>query len=321
MNWQAVSFDWNQVRAFYVAVEEGSLSGAARVLNSSQPTIGRQISALEESLGITLVERSVKGLQITQEGRDLVEYVQAMSEAASMISIVADSRSQEVSGPVAITATDLLSTNVLPQILLELRETAPGIRIRVNASNDIQDLMHREADIAIRHVRPEQPELIAKHVGDFRANLYASTTYLDATGRPRTLRDIAGYDFVGNADLDRMIIPLQKLGVPVRPENFVASSESGTVIWAMLKAGYGIAMQPERLGDADPDLEKVSEALPSLHFPMWLVTHRELRTSPRIRIVFDLLARGLSEAAREAGASGGSESPRPTVQKRIAPIY
>ncbi len=298
MNWQAVSFDWNHVRAFYVAVEEGTLSGAARVLKSTQPTIGRQISALEESLGITLVERSVKGLQITQEGQDLVEYVRAMSEAASMISIVADSRSQEVSGPVAITATDLLSTNVLPQILLELRETAPGIKIRVNASNDIQDLMHREADIAIRHVRPEQPELIAKHVGDFRANLYASTAYLDAIGRPRGLREIADYDFVGNADLDQLIKPLQELGVPVRPESFVASSESGTVIWAMLKAGYGIAMQPETLGDADPDLEKVSEALPSLHFPMWLVTHRELRTSPRIRIVFDLLARGLSEAAR-----------------------
>jgi len=298
MNWQAVSFDWNQARAFFVAIEEGSLSGAARVLNSTQPTIGRQISALEKNLGITLVERTVKGLQITQEGQDLVEYVRAMSEAASMISIVADSQSQDVTGVVVITATDLLSTNVLPQILIELRESAPGIKVEVNASNDIQDLMHREADIAVRHIRPEQPELIAKHVGDFRANLYASKAYLDALGRPRAIRDIAAYDFVGNADLEQLITPLQKLGVPLRPESFVASSESGTVIWAMLKAGYGISMQPEPLGDADPDLEKVWEALPSLNFPMWLVTHRELRTSPRIRVVFDLLARGLSEAAR-----------------------
>lgn len=298
MNWQAVSFDWNQVRAFYVAVEEGSLSGAARVLMSTQPTIGRQISALEESLGITLVERSVKGLQITQEGQDLVEYVRAMSEAAHMISMIADSRSQDVIGEVTITAMDLLSTEVLPRILIELRESAPGIRVRVNPANDIKNLLHREADIAIRHVRPDQPELIARHVGDLRVNLYASKAYLDEVGRPRTLSDIADYAFVGNADLDQLIMPMQELGIPVRPESFIATSESGSVIRAMLKTGYGVSMQPEVLADADPDLEKVSSAFPSLHFPVWLVTHRELRTSPRIRLVFDLLARGLSEAVR-----------------------
>ena len=124
VNWQAVSFDWNQVRAFLAAAEEGSLSGAARVLNTTQPTIGRQISGLEGSLGVTLVERSVKGLTLTQGGRDLLDHVRAMGEAATLISMVAAGQSSEVTGEVTVTATDLMSAAILPTILATLRQTA-----------------------------------------------------------------------------------------------------------------------------------------------------------------------------------------------------
>jgi DNA-binding transcriptional LysR family regulator len=165
MNWQAMSFDWNQVRAFLATAEEGSFSGAARALKTTQPTIGRQISALERSLGVTLVERSVRGLTLTQVGRDLLDHVRAMGEAATLISMAADGHSQEVTGEVTVTATDLMSAAILPAILAPLRQTAPGIRVRIVATGDIQNLMQREADIAIRHVRPDQPDLIARHVG------------------------------------------------------------------------------------------------------------------------------------------------------------
>ena len=158
MNWQAMSFDWNQVRAFLATAEEGSFSGAARALKTTQPTIGRQISALEGALGITLVERSVRGLTLTQGGRDLLDHVRAMGEAATLISMVAAGQSQEVTGEVTVTATDLMSAAILPAILATLRQAAPSIRVRVVCSNDIQNLMQREADIAIRHVRPDQPE-------------------------------------------------------------------------------------------------------------------------------------------------------------------
>ncbi|MEM6679290.1 MAG: LysR family transcriptional regulator [Pseudomonadota bacterium] len=296
MNWDAVSFDWNQVRAFLATAEEGSFSGAARVLRTSQPTIGRQIAALEKQLGVTLFERETRGPTITEAGRQLLDHMRAMAEAASLISMVADGQSQEVSGEVTITATDLLSAEHLPPILKPLREAAPGIRVRIVASSDLRNLMQREADIAIRHVRPEQPELIARHVGDFGANLYATTAYLEKAGRPRTLREIAKHSFVGNADPERLMAPLHNMGIPLRPENFVTSSESGVVAWALVKAGFGISMQPEVLGDAAPGMEKVFPSLPSLRFPIWLVTHRELLTSQRIRTVFDHLARGLREA-------------------------
>ena len=298
MNWQAMSFDWNQVRAFLAAAEEGSLSGAARALQSTQPTIGRQISALEGSLGVTLLERSVRGLILTQAGHELLDHVRAMGEAAMLISMAADGQSQEVTGEVTVTATDLMSAAVLPAVLAPLRQSAPGIRVRIIATGDIQNLMQREADIAIRHVRPNQPDLIARHVGDFRANLYAASTYLDRAGRPRTPREVADHAFVGNPDPNRLIAPLHNHGVPVRAENFVMSSDSNVVEWEMVKAGYGLAMLPDLLCEAEPGLEKVLPSFPSLQFPIWLVTHRELRTNRRIRLVFDTLARGLAERIR-----------------------
>lgn len=306
MNWQAISFDWNQVRAFLATAEEGSFSGAARALKTTQPTIGRQIAALESTLGVALVERSARGLTLTQTGRELLDHVRSMAEAATLISMVADGQSQDVTGEVTITATDLLSAGILPPILMPLRETAPGIRLRIVASSDIRNLMQREADIAIRHVRPDQPDLIARHIGDFRASLYAATAYLDRAGRPRTPREVADHPFVGTLDPERLIATLQNQGMPFRAENFAMGSDSGVVVWEMLKAGYGISMLPEALCEPEPCLEKVLPSLPSIEFPIWLVTHRELQTSKRIRIVFDQLARGLTEAASNVGENAGS---------------
>ncbi len=299
MNWDAISFDWNQVRAFLATIEEGSFSGAARALKTTQPTIGRQISELEAKLAVTLVERSVRGPTLTEAGRDLLDHVHVMGEAATLISMVATGKSQDVTGEVTVTATDLLSASVLPGLLGPVRDIAPGIRVRIVASADTQNLTKREADIAIRHVRPDQPDLIARHVGDFRASLYATSSYLDRAGRPTTPRDVAELDFVGNADPERLMAPLHNMGIPARAESFVMSSASGVVAWELMKSGYGVSMQPEVLGDAEPGVEKVLPDLPSLEFPIWLVTHRELQTSRRIRVVFDLLARGLADAVRK----------------------
>ena len=160
--------------------------------------------------------------------------------------------------------------------------------------------MQREADIAIRHVRPDQPDLIARHVADFRGTLYGASAYLERAGRPTTPRDVADLAFVGNADPDHLLAPLHNQGIPVRAENFVISSDSNVVEWALVKAGYGISLLPEVLCDAEPGIEKVLPSLPSLQFPVWLVTHRELKTNRRIRLVFDTVARGLAAAAAMA---------------------
>ncbi|MBT5498110.1 MAG: LysR family transcriptional regulator [Alphaproteobacteria bacterium] len=311
MNWQAISFDWNQVRTFLATAEEGSFSGAARALKSTQPTISRQISALEGSLCVTLLERSVRGLTLTQAGRELLDHVRAMGEAATLISMAAAGQSQEVTGEVTVTATDLMAAVILPAILAPLRQTAPGIRVHIIATSNIRNLMQREADIAIRHIRPDQPDLIARHVVDFRGNLYAATSYLERAGRPRTPREVADHAFVGNPDPDRLIAPLHNQGIPIRAENFVMSSDSNVVEWELVKAGYGMSMLPEVLCEAEPGIEKVLPSLPSLQFPIWLVTHRELTTNRRIRLVFDTLARGLAESNRVSSmledAGSGSE--------------
>ena len=297
MDWSPLLFDWNQVRAFLATAEEGSFSGAARALKSTQPTVGRQIDALEASLGITLMERTPRGPVLTDAGRELVEHVRAMKDAASLFSIAAAGRSQETFGEVSVTANDLLAETLLPGMVAKLRSEAPGIIVQIIASNDVQDLTVREADIALRHARPDQPDLIAKHVVDLRANLYASSDYLNRKSRPSKLSDLSGLELVGSPNTDRMVSALAQMGVEVLPDNFVSKSASGSVLWALVKQGVGAAMIPEALGDREKGIERVLPDFSSMPFPIWLVTHRELRTSKKIRLVYDFLASEIPRAA------------------------
>ncbi|MEM1073289.1 MAG: LysR family transcriptional regulator [Pseudomonadota bacterium] len=297
MNWDAISFDWNQVRAFLATAEEGTFSAAARALKTTQPTISRQISELEDQLGVTLVERSVKGPQLTDAGKKLLHHVRAMSDAASMISMAALGQSKEVSGKVRITASDMLAMSLIPKLLIPLRQKTPGIRPEILASNDVKDLLRREADIAVRQVRPEQPELIARHVGDLHTGIYGAQSYFDATGKPNNPRAAADHAFIGIPNNEGVLATLQNLGMPLSQENFVVTSDSGVVVFGCLKAGYGLSLLPVALCDPEPELERILPELPTPKIPIWLVTHRELGTSKRIRVVFDQLAYELGRIA------------------------
>lgn len=305
MNWQAISFDWNHVRAFLATIEEGSFSAAARALNTTQPTIGRQVSELESALGVTLLSRSVRGPTLTDVGADLVHHCRAMAEAATLASMAADGHSQDVSGEVTVTATDLMSAVVLPKVLLPLRESAPQVRVRIVATRDVSDLLRSNADIAIRHSRPTEKELYSRHVGILRANLYAASNYLDRVGRPRSPRDLTGHAFVGTPHPTLLLAPLQNRGVVLTEECFALTCESGVVVWEHVKAGYGISMLPERFCASEPNLEEALPGLPALEVPVWLVTHRELQVSKRVRVVFDRLARGLREIV-DSNSDGSS---------------
>ncbi|MDD9918887.1 MAG: LysR family transcriptional regulator [Rhodospirillaceae bacterium] len=205
MDWQAVAFDWNQVRAFLVTAEEGSFSAAARALGATQPTLGRQVAALEESLGVTLFERVGRNLSLTEAGLELLDHVRAMGDAASRVSLTASGQAQSVEGHVCVTATDVLSMYLLPDALRRLREVAPGIELEVVASNDVRDLRRREADIAIRHGRPEQPDLIAKKLGETEAGLYASAGWIEEHGRPEKPDDVRNAEFIGFDRAGRLI--------------------------------------------------------------------------------------------------------------------
>lgn len=296
MNWRSVCFDWNQARAFLATAEEGSLSAAARALGQTQPTLGRQVAALEAALGVMLFERAGRSLALTQSGLELLDHFRAMRDAASRVSLAASGRSQAIEGQVSITATNFMATYHLPPMLKRIREVAPAIEIEVIASNDVRDLTRREADIAIRHVRPEQPDLIAKLVGETSGHLYASTEYLDKHGRPAGAGDLSDADFIGFEHPERLLPLLNSLGLSLTRDNFKLVSASSTVILELVKHGLGISILPREIAVLTPGLEPVLPELEAIPIPTWLVTHRELRTSRRIRLVFDLLAEAFSQA-------------------------
>ena len=217
-----------------------------------------------------------------------------MGEAASHISLTASGQSKSIEGHVCITATDIMSAYLLPPVLKQLRAIAPGIEIEIVSSNTISDLQRREADIAIRHVRPSQPELIAKLLRETSGHLYAATSYLDRIGRPKTPADLVNADFIGIGDNDRMISVLNDLGLSLTRDNFGISSASGVVAWELVKQGMGICVNAKEVAAITPGVECVLPDLKPVPVPIWLATHRELHTSRRIRLVFDFLADALS---------------------------
>ena len=294
MNWQAIAFDWNQARAFLATVEEGSLSAAARATGLTQPTIGRQISALEQELGIVLFERSGRSLMLTEPGQELLDHVRAMAQAANRVSLTASGQSSAIDGKVRITASDVLSAYLLPKVLPQIAEAAPLLEIELVAANDIRDLLQREADIAIRHVRPEQPDLIAKLVADASAHFYAAPSYLARAGRPQSKADLTAHRFIGFGEASGMIDYLRGIDIHLTPDNFKFSSTSGIAAWEMTKQGLAIGVMSDQVGSTTPQVETVLPDMDPITFPVWLATHRELHTSRRIRLVFDILANFLS---------------------------
>lgn len=295
MNWQAISFDWNQVRAFLATAEEGSLSAAARALGQTQPTLSRQVSGLEQDLGVTLFERGARAMTLTDAGVELVEHVRAMGEAAVHLSLAATGQSQAIEGHVSITATDMMATHVLPPMLSELRETAPNIVVELIASNDVHDLRKRDADIAIRHARPDQDDLIATLVGNVSAQLYGTDSYLSRAGRATNTDDLPTFDFVGTPPSERFLPTMRALGINLKTEQYKVRTASGTALIELVRKGLGLSFLPRQTAELFPELVPVLSDRISFPIPVWLVTHRELNTSRRIRVVFDVLKVSLAE--------------------------
>jgi DNA-binding transcriptional LysR family regulator len=300
MDWRAIRFDWNRARAFLVTAEEGSFSAAGRALDIAQPTIGRQVAALEEELGVALFTRVGNALELTSAGLDLMDHVRAMSEAATRVSLAATGQSLSIDGSVCITASELVSALVLPPILGRLRRAHPGIEIEIIASNSVSDLRRREADIAVRNTLSTQPDLIARKIGDRWARLYATPAYLAEIGSPTQPADLSRADFFGFDRTEIMIKGLRAMGVDLTAKNFPIITSNHLVQWELCKQGVGICIVLDEVGDAEPRVRRVLPKLPPLPVPVWLTTHRELHTSRRIRVVFDLLAEELGRSNKAA---------------------
>jgi len=296
MAWRSVNFDWNRARAFLVAAEEGSLSAAARALGVAQPTLGRQVAALEDELGVALFERGSSGLELTPDGMELLQHVRAMGEAAGQLSLTASGRSDSIEGDVCISATEAMAMYRLPDIIKRLRKLHPGINIELIATNSSSDLKKREADIAIRAYQPSQPDLIARKLCDLSAYLYGSREYLKQLGNPKSVEDLKQASFIDFDSNYELMAELNRRGLELSPDNFPIITESHLVHWELVKQGAGIGIMVEEVGDAEPTVERVLPDLKPYSSGLWLVAHRELRTNRRIRAVFDFLVEELADS-------------------------
>lgn len=273
-----------------VTAEEGSLSAAARALGMAQPTLGRQVDALEQELGVVLFERLGRGLDLTPAGVELLAHVREMGDAANRLSLGAAGQSQAIEGTVSIATSEVYAAYLLPEIVAKLRDQEPGIEVKIVASSLPSDLRRREADIAVRNFRPTEPDLIARKIRDVPARLYASPAYLDKIGNPHTPYDLHEASFINIDESGAFLQGLNSMGMNLTPRNFPIMTESYLVMWEFVRQGLGIGILDARIGDADPAVVQVLPDLEPLVFPIWLVAHRELSTSRRMRLVFDLLA-------------------------------
>ena len=292
--------DWNQLKAFLETAETGSLSAAARKLGLTQPTLSRQVAAIESQLGVTLFERLGKAMVLTGSGLTLLEHARVMGAAAEDLRMAATGQSQAVDGVVCISASEAVAAYLLPGVLIRLREQAPGIVIDVVASDALSDLRRREADIAIRHVRPDQPDLIGRWIREASASFYASKAWVAKHGHPRTAEEAARHGFVGADRSGRYLGFLRQHGLPLDTSNFVCYAENTASNWSLVRQGLGIGAMMDDIARDMPDVVRVLDEVPPVHFPIWLVTHRELRTARRIRMVFDMLADALGAEPQAA---------------------
>jgi DNA-binding transcriptional LysR family regulator len=295
MDRRGIKFDWNKARAFLVTAEEGSFSAAAIALDMTQPTVGRQVSALEKELGISLFERTNSGLVLTQSGTDLMAQVKVMGDAATNLSLLASGHVEAVEGVVCISATEVIAAFTLPPIIKKLRKQWPKIEIEIIASSDTSDLSRREADIAIRNYRPTQQDLIAKRVQDTLGHLYVSKNYRQSLENPQSPQDLNKAVFLGTDHSNRIISYLNKAGFHLSSSNFPVIVANHLVQWEMVKHGVGIGFMTANVGDKEPLVEKVLPTYKAFEVETWLVAHRELKTSRRLRVVFDYLADELSK--------------------------
>ncbi|WP_299742846.1 LysR family transcriptional regulator [uncultured Tateyamaria sp.] len=286
--------DWSQIQSFAAVAEHGSLSAAARAQNSSQPTLSRHIAQLEATLGTRLFDRSSGGMVLTDEGTDLLAHATTMANAAARFGTDRDGHGKEIAGTVRLTASHVVANFILPPILCELHATYPGIEIEVIASDTTENLLRREADIALRMYRPTQPDVIAKHIADLPLGAYAAPSYIEKHGAPETLDDLMHHSIIGYDRSSLIIDGFAQRGFKVGRDFFAFRSDDQVLCWHMVVAGYGIGFGQRRVGDADPRVVRVSKDMDVGSMPLWLTAHPDLRRIPRVRRVYDWLAKHLA---------------------------
>ena len=288
------SFDWSLIRSFLAALDQGSLLAAARLLKTSQPTLGRHIAELENQLGVVLFERTGRGLVPTATALQLAESARAMESGALQLTRTLSGAQLQTTGTVRITASVPVAVQLLPALLARMRQALPDIQVELVSSNQVSNLLRREADIAIRMVRPEQGTLVAKKIGSVGLGAYAHRSYLARRSAIRQPADLLQHDLIGS-DTDTAILQgFQAMGYAVGPQVFALRTDDFIVQWQAVRAGLGIGFVADYMARTDTDVVRVLPGVLNVpELPMWLAVHREIRTNRRIRAVYDFLAEAL----------------------------
>ena len=284
--------DWNLVQLFLALCDSGSMGRASAGLGISQPTLSRRLADLESVLGQALFERTARGLLLTPAGQALRVPAQRMREQAGLLTLVASHHERTLAGTVRITASEAVSNFVLLPVLRDLRMKLPQIQIELVPSDTVEDLLQRHADIAIRMLRPVQASLIVRRMADMPLGLYAHKDYVDRCGAPsRTTAE--AHEWIGLDRADTMIRGFAASGIAVPREFFGFRCDSSVLTWNAVCAGMGIGAGLQAVAARTPDIVHVLKEVAIPPLPTWLAVHRELRGTPRLRVVFDALAQAL----------------------------
>ena len=292
-----MTLSWDLVASFLAVVRTGSLSAAARDLGLTQPTVRHQIAALEETLATALFTRSQAGLTPTEAATALVPYAEAMAGSAEALVRAVGDGADEVRGTVRVTASEVLGVEVLPAMLRDVQRAHPHLVIELSATNTNEDLVRRDADVAVRLAQPKQAALVAKRAGTIAIGLFASRSYLATRPAPRSLPDLGKHVLIGR-DRDRsFFVALKSAGLALERRDFGFRTDSDVAQLAALRAGVGVGICQVSLARRSPDLVRV---LPKVAFalPAWVVTHEDLRHTRRVAVVFEHLVTALADYAR-----------------------
>jgi len=291
MDKSLASLDWSLLQSFLAVSDEGSLSGAARKLGASQPTLGRQIKQIEAQLGVTLFHRQPRGFTLTDIGAELLAPARAMRDAAMQVSLTAAGRAQNTAGTVRITASIFVANFILPPIIAKIRLTHPEISIDLIPNDASENLLFREADIALRMYRPTQLDVITRHLCDLPLGMYASVDYLNRKGRPQTMDDLFdGHDLVGYDRDEQILRGMRQIGLDAKRDWFQTRCDEAVIYWELVRMGCGIGFSQVHVGHKEPCVEQILHDVPIPPLPVWLTAHQAMQQTPRIRRVWDILA-------------------------------
>lgn len=284
------SFDWALVRSFLAAIDHGSLLAAARSIGASQPTLGRHIAELERQLAVVLFERTGRGLVPTEQALRLVDAARAMEGSAARLLRFAQGADEGANGTVRLSASQPVACVLLPPLLARMREALPEVTVELVVSNAVSNLLRREADIALRMVAPQQASLITRRIALVTIRACAHRDYLRRNGKPLRPEDLRAHLLVGGDQENDLRRHAEAMGIASGTLRFGLRSDDLMAQWAAVRAGLGVGFINEYVLRTDPKVQPLLPTLKLPHFPIWLTVHREIRTSPRIRAVYDFLA-------------------------------